>query len=237
MCLSNHKQLIIAWGSYINDYDMFPYGEEGSTFRTNEAWGWGGVDWYPETISAPNNIPRMRPLNAYIGSESRITAKLDVFRCPLDNGTREYGTGVNNLAIQAASSLCPEPNTIYGTSGTSYRSNTWIYCKPGAIGGWGGFPTYPNYRSKQGPHDVRVAASRFVLLHDTGPSNWFVSTTAQLTPTIAGEWWHGRGQGVLSFLDGSARREKAALNVSSRYSMHMIPIPNPNSGWRWPDRP
>lgn len=239
VCLSNHRQLVVAWSAYINDYGVFPYGDA-PTFRTNEDWGWGGVDWYPSSITAPNNIPRTRPLNTYVGNAQHIDSALEVFRCPLDIGTHEYGTGVNNLAIEAAVSLCPAPNTGYGTAGTSYRLNTWIYCKPGSPNGWGGFPNYPKYRSNQSPKDVYVSPSRFVLLQDSGPSNWVVSdpdSTFHMTPFLAGEWWHGKNKAVHSFLDGSARKGAAGRNVCDWYSMHMLPFDDPNSTWRWPSRP
>ena len=34
-----------------------------------------------------------------------------------------------------------------------------------------------------------------------------------------------------------APTEKAGLLVNGQYSMHMIPIRNPNSTWRFPDQP
>ena len=77
----------------------------------------------------------------------------------------------------------------------------------------GGFPSYPFYRSNLSPKDVQISPSRFVLLQDSGPSNWAVSTQAQLDPYIAGEWWHGNKVTVMSFLDGSARKGKTGLLV------------------------
>lgn len=238
LCLSNHRQLVAAWSVYMNDYGVFPVGDD-LNFRTNEDWGWGGVDWYPQSISAPNNIPRMRPVNPYVGSDQHLTSHVAVFRCPLDAGVHEFGTGVNPLALEAAISLCPTPNTEYGAAGTSYRCNVWMYCKPGATNGWGGFPALPNYRAGQSPKDVQVSPSRFVLLQDTGPSNWAVSdpmNPIQMSASLAGEWWHGKGQAVHSFLDGSAREGKAGRNVCGWYSMHMVPLANPNFGWRWPGK-
>jgi hypothetical protein len=97
-----------------------------------------------------------------------------------------------------------------------------------------------NYRAGLRPADVQVDPSRFVLLQDTGPSNWVVSdptNALQMTPYLAGEWWHGSRKAMHSFLDGSARKGDAGLNVCGWYSMHMIPIANPNNGWRWPDKP
>jgi prepilin-type N-terminal cleavage/methylation domain-containing protein len=237
LCLSNHRQLVVAWSVYANDHGVFPYGDAATSYKTNEDWGWGGVDWYPSPAPAPNNIPRTRPVNSYLGGDGRITTKTEVFVCPLDIGTHEFGTGIDNLAIQAASSLCDKPDTVFGTAGTSYRANTWIYCKPGAANGWGGFPSFPNYRSKQSPADVMVSPSRFVLLQDSGPANWAVTQPSQIAPASSGEWWHGNNQAVMSFLDGSARQGKAGLLVCDWYSMHMMPIPSPNSTWRWPGRP
>ncbi len=238
VCLSNHRQLVLAWSAYINDYGTFPFGDD-PNFRTREDWGWGGVDWFTG-VTAPNTIPRSRPMNPYIGVDQTIVSPTEMFRCPLDIGTHEFGTGTNDLALMAAVSLCPTPNTVYGAFGTSYRVNKWIYCKPGSPNGWGGFPNYPKYRSGQGPKDVYVTPSRFVLLQDSGPSNWVVSDPTnplQMTPFLSGEWWHGRNKAVHSFLDGSARTGKAELNVCNWYSMHMLQFDMPNSTWRWPDKP
>ena len=239
VCLSNHRQIEVAWAAYTNDYGVFPYATSapaGSSPNAPLPGAWGGVDWYPNPTSL--SIPiRDRPLNSYVGTSSHINSRLDVFKCPLDTGSRGFGNGVNPYAYLGVATLSGEPETYYGVQGASYDSNQWMYCKPAAVNGWGDFPIYPNLRTNQGPQHVQVSTSKFVVFQDDGPANWIVSTPAQMTPYITGGWWHGKGQTVLSFLDGCARKEKAGLLVCDRYSMHMIPFAMPNSTWRTPDQP
>ncbi len=238
-CLSNHRQLLIAWTTYINDYGVFPYvpGGSGSNPSDRLPGSWGGVDWFPDTVPVSLVGSGIRPVNPYLGLPEHLESRADVFKCPLDFGSHEPGSGVSmNVGFSHLVSS-GDPESVYGVWGNSYLANTWMYCKPGSLGGWGGFPTFPNLRTRQGPEHVQVATSRFVVLQDTGPSNWVVSTPAQMTPFITGDWWHGKDQSVMSFLDGSARKEKAGLIVCNRYSMHMTPIKNANSGWRWPSQP
>ncbi|HMN40289.1 MAG TPA: prepilin-type N-terminal cleavage/methylation domain-containing protein [Phycisphaerales bacterium] len=239
LCLSNHRQLGVAWAAYTNDYGVFEYAPSSTASIPSARLPgiWAGVDWYPD-VGAPGNIPiRERPTNLYIGSDARIDSRMNVFMCPLDFGSREYGTGANPYSGLAAATLSGEPDTYFGVAGTSYNANQWMYCKPGAPNGWGGFPNFPNLRTSQGPQHVEVATSRFVVLQDNGPSNWIASTPAQLTANLTGGWWHGKGRTAMSFLDGSARTERGKLLVCDTYSMHMKPLVNPNSTWRRPDIP
>ncbi len=238
LCLSNHRQLGISWASYLNDYRVFPYAPSSSASTPSAQLPglWGGVDWFPPT--APTSIPiRDRPVNPYVASESHLESRLEVFKCPLDNGSREFGTGNNPYSAWSAVTLSGEPNTYFGVAGTSYDANQWMYCKPRTGNGWGGFPTYANLRTRQGPEHVQVATNRFVLLQDDGPSNWIVSDAAQMTPNLTGAWWHSKGRTVMSFLDGSSRKEKGNLLVCDSYSLHMKPQDLPNSTWRRPDMP
>jgi prepilin-type N-terminal cleavage/methylation domain-containing protein len=236
VCLSNHRQLGVAWATYINDYGVFPYAPSSNVSGPSTVLPrpWGGVDWYPNPTSV--NIPaRDRVVNLYVGSSTHIDSRTDVFTCPLDVGVYEPGNGVNPSAYLSAVSLSPRPETESGTAGTSYLANSWMYCKPGAANGWGGFPTFANLRTNQGPQHVLVPTSHFVILQDSGPSNWMVS--AQITPFLTGAWWHGKGMSVHSFLDGSARLGKAGRLVCDWYSMHMAPRDNASASWRWPDQP
>ena len=238
ICLTNHRQLVVAWSSYTSDYGTFPYGSDVNSYQAHEEFGWGGVNWYPTSGVVPGlNLAADRPLNAYVGADQRIESRVTTFRCPLDTGDTYWSSGGDALASVAVGSVSGESNTFYGYSGTSYGANLWMYCRPGAIGGWGiGSNAGINYRSNLGPQHVYVSPSRFVVLYDQGPANWIVSTIAQRnTYNLGGKWWHGKEKGALGFLDGSARVEKSGRLVSNGYSMHMLDVRNANTGYLWPN--
>ncbi len=240
VCLSNHRQIGVAWAAYVNDYKVFPYAPSSSGASPNAPLPgmWGGVDWMPTPGPSANFPIRDRPVNPYFGYDTRIVSRVDVFRCPLDTGSREYATGVNPYAPLAAVTLSGDPVADFGVFGTSYYDNQWMYCKPGALNGWGGFPVYPNLRTSQGPQHVQVATSRFVVMQDLGPTRWFLTPPSNMPPNIVGGWWHGTGQNVLSFLDGSSKKTRSKyVPFSDQYSMLMVPITSPNTTWRWPDMP
>jgi hypothetical protein len=182
-------------------------------------------------------MARDRPLNPYVCGDQTIDYRMNAFKCPLDTGARDWVLGDRGWDPIGMASASGEPTTCYGVAGTSYEANVWMYCKPGVTSGW----LIPaNFRSNLGPQNVQVATSRFVILVDTGPANWIVSTEADRRYfDYWGEWWHGRERGAMSFLDGSARVEATGLLICARYSFHMVPLrPSfANGGGHWPDHP
>jgi prepilin-type N-terminal cleavage/methylation domain-containing protein len=234
VCLSNHRQFGVAWAAYANDFRTFPFGRD--PYSYNERFGWGGVDWYPATGVVPGlNLVAERPINSYVAPESTIEFRCSVFKCPLDIGAHDWVSGSRNWEPLGATSTSGDPTTCYGVAGTSYEANQWMYVKAGY---WGGSVTLANYRSNQGPDDVLTSPSRFVLVMDIGPANWVVSEPSyRSSRNLWGEWWHGEERGVFTFLDGSARVERSGLRDCSAYSMHMIPIRDPNLAWHWPGEP
>ena len=233
LCLSNHRQLGVAWSAYVNDYRVFPYGDPLTYYPD---WGWGGVSWYAGQVPQLGMAPD-RPLNPYVSPGERLESRLNVFKCPLDTGARDYVTGARPWDVLGTNSSSGEPNTCYGVAGTSYQANLWMYCKPGVVTGW---QNTSNFRSNLSFQHVQVATSQFVVLVDTGPANWLVSNEQdRRTYDLWGEWWHGSERSAMSFLDGSARVEKTGLLVCGRYSFHTA-VMRPaaaNAGWRWPDHP
>lgn len=230
-CLSNHRQLAIAWAAYTNDQAIFPMRDP---LAYNPQYAWGGVDWYTRG-GGPGVLSSDRPLNSYVAPDDVIQYRFTVFKCPLDTGSHYYRTGASDLQQIGAANVSGESNTDFGVFGTSYRSNEWMYCKPGA-------PNYgttsQNWRTNQGPQHVQVSPSRFVVLLDQGPANWVVATEAnRLQYDLGGEWWHGKELEVFGFLDGSVRIEKSGLRECGAYSMLMAPGRPPNSGWTWPSHP
>lgn len=242
VCLSNHRQIGIAWQTYLNEFNNFPIGEDPDIItKYREDFNWGGVFWYDPNIWRPGDHASVRPLNPYLGHPLVETTGAEVFRCPLDYGVYDYISGQRILSHEGPHvtySKAPNPRTDYGSLGNSYRSNEWMYCAPGERTGWGPPPARPHYRSNLGPKNVQISTSRFVLFADDGPFMWMLTKPSRRLLDSGGSWWHDFERCPMSFLDGSTRIEKAGLIVSPTYSLHMVPIyrPNLNFDFRWPGR-
>ncbi|MBY0312251.1 MAG: prepilin-type N-terminal cleavage/methylation domain-containing protein [Phycisphaerales bacterium] len=236
VCLNNHRQLSVAWSAYVNDYRVFPYGERGPVGPYKIRRDWGGVNWFLSNNVPGFNLGPDRPLNPYVAGDQVLERRVVTFRCPLDDGFRYFNTGVNGLVSLGTNSVSGEPSTFFGVVGNSYQCNQWMYCKPGETSGW---QDTRNFRTNLAPHDVQVSPSRFVVLLDGGPADWFISTeTTRRTFDLGGSWWHGPERSPLSFLDGSVRIERSGLLVNDRYSFHLLPMRPQvaNAGWQWPER-
>jgi hypothetical protein len=234
VCLSNQRQLAVSWTAYTNDYKVFPFGDP-ATYRPR--YDWGGVNWYASGTVPGLNLTADRPLNPYVDSAQTIEFRAAVFKCPLDIGAHDYVSGVRDWEQLGPTSRSGEPNTCFGIAGTSYLANYWIYCAPGVTTGW---QNSQDVRRNLGPEHVQISPSRFVLLMDIGPANLMVSEEPyRQLHDLWGEWWHGREQSPMTFLDGSVRVEKSGLRVCDRYSFHLLPLrPSvANSGSHWPDYP
>jgi type II secretory pathway pseudopilin PulG len=240
VCLSNTRQLVIAWQLYSDDYGSFPVGEDANYFRVVR-WGWGGVHWYGDADRTPYlDLPAERPLNAYLAEQPRLADRAEVFRCPADNGVEQASTGVRNWEDFGRGNASGEGDrTTFGQIGTSYEANAWMYCAPGANAGWGrANPRPPLYRDSQEPSHVVVEPSRFIVLGDNGTmAAGHYSREGQLQRNILVGWWHGEDFGQMGFLDGSSRRERVGSVVTHRYSYLMDPDRHAENSWARPFAP
>ncbi|MFC1668520.1 type II secretion system protein [Chlamydiota bacterium] len=98
-CMSNLKEIGVAWHLYTIDFDRFPTGDdievgEDPTFTYG---GWQGV-----VISVP---PEKRPLNNYVSKGSLTQSGARIFHCPGDKDPQAF------------------IRTVFKTTGNSYPSN------------------------------------------------------------------------------------------------------------------
>jgi prepilin-type N-terminal cleavage/methylation domain-containing protein len=229
-CLSNLRQIAVAFATYTNDYDRFPFGEQWEEFSTKHQYrfGWGGVHWYgfdasgepvyPEGEPAEGLLVAKRPLNEYLGRPQINQAHDLLFRCPNDEGVSQPGAAEFDLPTHPWDFGAGNPSgegglTVFGTMGTSYEANRAMWVR---VTDEGEHLTVPLY----GPHSVHVSHSRFVVVGDAGAMApaWLNS---DLDIILQG-WWHGLHRGQLAFLDGSARHERV-VGESRGFTMARSP--------------
>jgi prepilin-type N-terminal cleavage/methylation domain-containing protein len=224
VCLSNNKQIALAWILYTNDHTYFPFPLEGSIFMD-----WGGVDWYDlqysgdaYSVSAADN----RPINPYIGSELNERARAEIFSCPRDDGLLETHTGepfyyqwqpeYNNqfgLPFETHQSTAEDAGeSVYSVVGNSYRANEWIWAVPGRERGFQpdsiNYPAGNLIRQNNTPAMVETP-SRFILTGDMAPFVIGRLDEDDWPNGAAYNWWHGFQGGAIcnmAFMDGSGRR-------------------------------
>ena len=215
LCLSNLRQIAVAFATYTNDYETFPFGDEWEANSTKHRYrfGWGGVHWYgltpdgepiyPDAEPAEGLLSAARPVNEYLARDQVNQAHDTLFRCPNDDGVSQPGAAEYDLPTHPWDFGQGNPSgeggiTVYGTMGSSYEANRamWLRVTDG-----GEHITVPIY----GPHSVHASHSRFVVAGDAGAMApaWLNN---DLDIILQG-WWHGPNRGQFAFLDGSARHE------------------------------
>jgi prepilin-type N-terminal cleavage/methylation domain-containing protein len=226
-CLSNLRQIGVAWTLYTNDYNRFPWGEGDDEHEYSHRFGWGGVHWYgfdeegnpifPDDEPAELLVGK-RPVNPYLGRDETTTAFARIFRCPNDDGieqpgAKKYGLDTDpwdDFGVLGASG--EGDLTVFGQTGSSYEASHALYRRV--------VDAEPDYGPHFGPDDVFVVPSRFVVVGDAGamPCAW-LNTDSDI---IVQGWWHGYLKGQFTFLDGSARHERA-VGPSRAISMSRFP--------------
>lgn len=237
VCLSNLRQIGIAWTLYLNDHRAFPLAP-GEVSPASIRFGWGGVHWYGFKEDGTTEragsliLGGERPVNPYIGSGEQVEeARAKVFRCPSDTSVR-YARDGKPVVWQEFGALNRSgegDRTAFGQLGTSYEANGWLYCEVGSPRGWLG----GRFRPGQGPQHVQVSPSRLTIAGDIGMySAGRYDRAGRIDLNIIEGWWHGPERMLMTFLDGSARRERAGHVVTDRYSYWLDPARHPADGWR-----
>lgn len=228
VCLSNQRQLVVAWTAYTDDYRAFPLGS-GSVPWAHLRYGWGGVNWYgdgPEP--ALPSLIAARPLNPYVSDQgARIDTRLNVYRCPRDTGCYQYASGTRAWDAAGERSSSGEGTlTAFGVAGTSYQANEWMYCRPNDQGFLfvGAYVPYRNFIGNNAAHSVIASPSRLVVMGDIGAvSGGRIDRQYRLSRDYWSGFWHKDEHGQLGFLDGSARLERMGAVNTQRYTFFMNP--------------
>ncbi|MEC9373503.1 MAG: DUF1559 domain-containing protein [Planctomycetota bacterium] len=215
-CLSNLRQIGIAWNSYLAEHQVFPSGEyfdeDAGVWRPKELCeGWGGVDFQRE--NANDWALADRPINPYIGSDQNEQARAEIFLCPKDTGTQFRGPLFDPDTWEAGGNDVYADQTVaqdirgtkYGQVGTSYRANDWLWAKVGNKRGYwlDGRRQYINNNRPE----WAFRPSNFVLVTDLGPS-WIMRADEEGRNSYYGVWygwWHGEELCNIVTLDGAAR--------------------------------
>ncbi|MEO0588416.1 MAG: hypothetical protein AAF078_12345 [Planctomycetota bacterium] len=140
-CLSNTRQLGMAWTMYFNDSDdSFPM------WSRNVQWFYGGTD--PALYNPLYQYPT-RPLNPYVGLELEDSRGLTVFQCPADRDIRSGITGKTHT----------QGHDTYTFYGNSYMLNTTLV--PRVLN-----KESPYYGRSITLQDFQISHSRLILLGD-----------------------------------------------------------------------
>jgi prepilin-type N-terminal cleavage/methylation domain-containing protein len=245
-CLSNLRTASMAWNGYLDDNRFFPF-DRPDDARPAHRWDWGGVNWYDEEdrsqLSSGEWIYSTRPLNPYYDMRHDRREDARVFACPADDGLwHKDGLRPDNLLRLAKYSNAPDAMTIYGSRGTSYMANQWIWIVPGSTEAFGSTlaemknrfqsPWFTDKNSR-----ARVSnPSLFVLVGDASRFELDrLNKKQMIAPVYKGGrlymdtlWMHGKWHfenNNMAFLDGSARAVKiqADRGITGSYTWWMRP--------------
>ena len=123
MCLSNNKQLVLAWFSYVSDTGRLPANLGKYTYSYN-TWCTGVLNWGQGVggmagETAPPNINTNYLRNALLGP---YTAKnVGIYRCPADRVPSAVGLRVRSCAMNAFVGAWDDTMTTVYNYGSTYR--------------------------------------------------------------------------------------------------------------------
>lgn len=196
-CLSNLRQLAVAWEFYLEDSEGRFLKGINTNINYGGVQGGGAQAWGAD----PDN-PIEKPLNKYVQVDPISTSGCDVFLCPADAG---------------AELVRPTHFQFYGTS---YEMNTMVV-GPTTLQ----FPPFDPCAPVLAKVNQRLAnqalsaemseASKLILMGDFG---WISALTFWDTQKI--EWHKQSCSHNLAFMDGHARftRLKEGLNTTDEYT-------------------
>jgi len=184
VCLSNLRNLALAWQCYMDEH------RGGFLQGINVNYNYGGVQGthqFPAPPLLDSNDPIAKPLNKYLRLESVIGPKFGgVFHCPCDAGSDEARP------------------TMYECWGTSYMTNLMLIAQDQLL-----VNPYDPVAPVLEKVNLRLPSlnisrvttnhAELLLIADAG---WWNSQTIEPLPRI--EWHERRGWHNVAFLDGHA---------------------------------
>jgi prepilin-type N-terminal cleavage/methylation domain-containing protein/prepilin-type processing-associated H-X9-DG protein len=125
-CLSNNKQIGLAWFSYINDTGLLP-ANWGKFHYSYDTWCTGILDWHSGYgagslgEAVPPNINSNYIIKALLGPY--LANNYTVFKCPADRVPSDIGPRIRSVSMNAFVGQDPADNTMTTTYpyGNSYR--------------------------------------------------------------------------------------------------------------------
>ena len=142
-CMSNNKQLTLAWFSYINDTGALPPNLGGFRYSYN-SWCTGVLDWNQGQgmgslgETAPPNVCTNYLIKALLGPY--LANNYTVFKCPADRVPSAIGQRVRSVSMNAFVGKDPSDNTMTTTYtyGNTYQlfSKQSDLIKPGPAMTW-----------------------------------------------------------------------------------------------------
>jgi prepilin-type processing-associated H-X9-DG protein len=210
ICQVNQRNIMPAWHSYIAERRRFPNYETAVRPNQSPPYGnaWGGASPKLQTANGTAVTARVRPLNEYLDLDGATRARLEVFRCPLDNGAKDGGVislrdadGSNTVYVDDEGT----DDSMYFLRGNSYYANDWIWANVGSIDGIGPRQN-PRWNHFNVPDQVLAFPSDTMAIADGGAAYAMSMTPTQRTQTqVSVGWWHGENEANIAMWDGSAK--------------------------------
>lgn len=201
-CLSNTRQLAIAWTMYAGDYrDYFPpnpdEADEAALYNGSAPWVYGVMDWSTDNPDNTNAAYLSGNLPGHPASLAPYSARqTGIYKCPADIYTCREGTGAYARVRSYSMNACIEGG-VWGFSGVyDWNSNFRSYNKwSDAIA-----PTPANLFVFAHEHEDSINDCNIAILEPTGiVSSDYVSNNGDWQDHPASD--HANA-GTFSFGDG-----------------------------------
>jgi prepilin-type processing-associated H-X9-DG protein len=201
-CLSNLRQIGLAWQNYLNDSrGRFP------RWELNLQWFYGGLHPAPANFDAGILAKDDRILNPYVGGKTKNQMSAEVFRCPMDR----------EIVSPVFGPLVKEGKTTYEYFGNTYMMNSSLLKFDD--------PTTPAVESKLvNLTIVRINSSKVVL---AGDCQWYYLFTRDSGGTYNADFHRSDPYVNLAFLDGHAAHVPLDYKNSQtqEYSFPIVQLP------------
>jgi len=204
-CLSNQKQLVVAWIMYSGDFDDKLVVNANNVAISGGIIGWVNnvLTWDNSSFSGnPQNYDRDLLANALLGPY--CAKAVDIYKCPGDMYPGKNGVRVRSISMNAQ---------MNGNTGTDANG-------PAVLNQFGVGQTYTVYRKQT---DIKNPVDRWVFIDESADSLNDGLFGVDMRPTQYNwkDWpanYHG-SSGALAFADGHADTHKWTDPVIANYKV------------------